>query len=64
MNVNRGCFGRLEMSMDQLPNGKTYAPSLLTGWKQDWLDQPHKTEEEHLSIKQLTALIGYNAYIQ
>ena len=33
---------------DQLPNGKTCALSLLTGWKQDWLDQSHKTEDEHL----------------
>ena len=24
----------------------------------------HKTEEDHLNIEKLTALIGYNAYVQ
>ena len=32
-------------------------PKPLTGWKQDWLDQSHKTQEEHL-----TALMCYNAH--
>ena len=36
-------------------------PKPLTGWKQDWLDQFHKTEEDHLNIEMLTALVVYNA---
>ena len=36
-------------------------PKPLTGWKQDWLVQSHKTEEEHLNIEKLTALLRYNA---
>ena len=37
-------------------------PKPLTGWNQDWLDQSHKTEEEHLNIEKLTALICCNAH--
>ena len=32
-------------------------PKPLTGWKQDWLDQSHQTEEDHLNLEKLTALI-------
>ena len=32
-------------------------PKALTGWKMAWLVQAHKTEEYHLNIKKLTALI-------
>ena len=35
---------------------KVAMPNPLTGWKQDCLDQTHKTEEDHLNIKKLTAL--------
>ena len=38
-------------------------PKLLTGQKQDWLDQYHKTEEYHLNIEKLTALICYTAHL-
>ena len=38
-------------------------PKALTGCE-NWLDQIYKTEGYHPNIEKLTALIGYNAYIQ
>ena len=55
----------MKNEFDQLVklNYQDWALTLLAGCE-DWLDQTYKTEEDHLNIEKLTALIGFNAYIQ
>ena len=63
LRLYNGC---IEYTPEMEPYGicsqRWLRPKPLKGWKQDQLDQSHKTEEGNLNIEKLSTLISYNAH--
>ena len=63
LNVEHGCRNAgtlptdLKWNYNRWAEGGLKPQNPLTGWKQDWLDQSHKTEENHLNIWKVATLL-------